>query len=197
MARIEIIVIAVTAFLVANLYTDGKYARWLMSKKKFFQMGLLILGAILVYWTIKTNPLTASSVMANNEYLKYLPMDQNTSQIISPILDFTSKHNSLFGGDATRPRIDVSDLNRPKQMVDNVASSSSFVPKTKRSVSDMRKRLVASNQGWRCGDCNEQLSAWFEVDHIQRLDRGGSNEVNNLCALCPNCHRKKTFCENL
>tara|TARA_B100001063_G_C16489493_1_gene416675 strand:+ start:126 stop:623 length:498 start_codon:yes stop_codon:yes gene_type:complete len=67
----------------------------------------------------------------------------------------------------------------------------------KRSVGETKKKFVASQQNWKCGDCQDQLSAWFEVDHKQRLDRGGTNELNNLVALCRNCHGKKTALENM
>jgi len=68
---------------------------------------------------------------------------------------------------------------------------------TKRSVSETKKKFVASRQNWKCGDCNEQLSAWFEVDHKVRLEYGGSNHVDNLVALCRECHGRKTTMENL
>ena len=31
------------------------------------------------------------------------------------------------------------------------------------------------------------LGATFEVDHIKDLQYGGTNHVDNLAALCPNC----------
>jgi len=68
---------------------------------------------------------------------------------------------------------------------------------TKRSVSETKKKFVASSQNWKCGDCGEQLSAWFEVDHKVRLEYGGSNHIDNLVALCRECHGRKTTMENL
>jgi 5-methylcytosine-specific restriction endonuclease McrA len=68
---------------------------------------------------------------------------------------------------------------------------------TKRSVSETKKKFVASSQNWKCGDCSEQLSAWFEVDHKVRLEYGGSNHIDNLVALCRECHGRKTTMENL
>ena len=68
---------------------------------------------------------------------------------------------------------------------------------TKRSVSETKKKYVASNQNWKCGDCQKQLNAWFEVDHKTRLEYGGSNHIDNLVALCRECHGKKTTIENL
>lgn len=62
----------------------------------------------------------------------------------------------------------------------------------KRSVSETKKKYVAAQQGWKCGDCQRQLPAWFEVDHVIALEHGGSNHVDNLVALCRDCHGKKT-----
>ena len=45
--------------------------------------------------------------------------------------------------------------------------------------------------------CRMKLPAWFEVDHKIRLDRGGTNEVDNLVAYCRNCHGEKTAMENI
>ena len=68
---------------------------------------------------------------------------------------------------------------------------------TKRSVSETKKKFVAARQNWHCGKCQKQLPAWFEVDHTVRLEHGGSNHVDNLVALCRDCHGEKTAMENL
>jgi 5-methylcytosine-specific restriction endonuclease McrA len=68
---------------------------------------------------------------------------------------------------------------------------------TKRSVSETKKKFVASSQNWKCGNCNKQLNHTFEVDHKKRLEYGGTNEVSNLIALCRNCHGEKTAMENM
>ena len=39
--------------------------------------------------------------------------------------------------------------------------------------------------------CGQMLEATFEVDHKVELQNGGTNHVDNLWALCPNCHREK------
>ena len=68
---------------------------------------------------------------------------------------------------------------------------------TKSMAAPFISHNVASQQQWKCGDCGDSLTAWFEVDHKQRLDRGGNNEISNLVALCRNCHGKKTALENM
>ena len=69
--------------------------------------------------------------------------------------------------------------------------------KQKRNVSEQTKKYVASNQNWRCKNCNVILDASYEVDHIIPLYLGGSNDIKNLRALCRNCHGKKTLEDNM
>jgi hypothetical protein len=191
--RIEIVLFLITAFIIANIYTDGKYLKMALSWKKYYQMAGVALGALFIYWVLKKNPLHAKNIlMTSNDYLKYMPVDRNTSNILSPILDFTSKH-SFSNGNEEYPIVHVPGPN--DRSIDKMMNSGKKA--TKRSVSETKKKFVASRQGWKCGDCGEQLNAWFEVDHKQRLEYGGSNHIDNLLALCRECHGKKTTIENL
>ena len=63
----------------------------------------------------------------------------------------------------------------------------------KRYVSVKNKKTVASNQKWNCNICKNMLDETYEIDHIRPLYKGGTNNIINLQALCPNCHRKKTI----
>jgi hypothetical protein len=102
------------------------------------------------------------------------------------------------GGGAYSPNQMTSQQRRVLQSGQNEpGSSGGQVKATKRSVSETKKKFVAAQQGWKCGACKQQLPAWFEVDHKIRLDNGGSNHVDNLVALCRDCHGKKTAFENL
>lgn len=61
-----------------------------------------------------------------------------------------------------------------------------------RKVSESMKKKIAANQEWKCNSCEMLLSHVFEVDHIQPLFLGGTNDQQNLSALCRECHGKKT-----
>jgi hypothetical protein len=146
-----------------------------------------------LYILLKKNPANAQNILVtSNEYLKYLPVDKNTSSILSPILDFTSK-NSFRNGGGEHEVVQVP--NQQTRYAERMMHSGK--KGTKRSVSETKKKFVASRQNWKCGECNDQLNAWFEVDHKIRLEYGGSNHVDNLVALCRECHGKKTTIENL
>jgi len=180
--RFELIIFFVAGFIIANIYTDGKYMKLVLSWKKYYQMAGVAFGAFVLYWLVRKNPNHAKNIiMASNEYVKYLPVDKNTTDMISPLLDFTSK--SLPG--------------KYENQYEERILQSGGDGKTKRSVSETKKKFVASRQEWKCGDCKILLPAWFEIDHIKRLEHGGSNHVDNLLALCRDCHGKKTAIENL
>ena len=161
-------------------------------------MAGIALGGFMLFVLFKKFPAKAHDIIrGSNEYLKYLPVDRETTSMLSPILDFTAKQN-IFGDmdDLSYPAVSA-----PPGSIDRLSrsggSGSDVKKATKRSVSETKKKFVASSQNWKCGDCGEQLSAWFEVDHKVRLEYGGSNHIDNLVALCRECHGRKTTMENL
>lgn len=190
--RFELVLFAIAAFLMANIYTDGKYLKLVISWKKYYQMAGIALGAFMIYWLIKKNPLYAQKIITtSNDYLKYLPVDKNAAMMVSPVLDFTAKHG--FNGEQYNAPV----VEMPTHTSQYERISQSGKKATKRSVSETKKKFVAASQNWHCGKCARQLPAWFEVDHKTRLEYGGSNHVDNLVALCRDCHGEKTALENL
>jgi len=194
--RIELIIFGVTAFLIANVYTDGKYWKLLQTNQKYYKMAGIALGGLMMYVLFKKFPAKATDIIrGSNEYIKYLPIDRETTSILSPILDFTAKQNIRNSGDEYAYPVSGIPPQQEDRNINRIVNSGKKA--TKRSVSETKKKFVASRQNWKCGDCGEQLSAWFEVDHKIRLEYGGSNHVDNLVALCRECHGRKTTMENL
>lgn len=70
---------------------------------------------------------------------------------------------------------------------------SSLSSSKKRNVTSVTKKVVAANQKWRCGLCHQLLDETYEVDHVIPLYLGGTNDISNLMALDPICHKKKTL----
>lgn len=192
--RLEIFILGLTAFFVYNAYTDGKYTKMLMSFKKYYKMIFYALLGIGIYYMLKRNPTKSKDMLlyANN-YIKYLPIDRNSMDMLSPIIDFTGTPDSSF----------MESFNGISPQTPGFFSSgdqrilSSGKGGSKRSVSETKKKYVASNQEWKCGHCHSQLDHTFEIDHKVRLEYGGGNDVQNLIALCRNCHGKKTASENM
>jgi len=203
--RFELWLFVIVCALLFHVYSDGKYVKKLMSYKKYLQMGGILVGACIFYVLIKKNPKHAENIiMGSNEYLKYLPVDKNTTSMISPILDFTSKRSFSRGGATPQEIGQENGFQYPVLQVPTAQQRSaenvllrSGKQGTKRSVSETKKKFVASRQSWKCGGCQKMLNAWFEVDHKIRLADGGSNHVDNLVAYCRECHGEKTAIENL
>lgn len=53
-------------------------------------------------------------------------------------------------------------------------------------------RQVAAAQRWECRACATLLPAAFQIDHVNPLWAGGADSLDNLQALCANCHADKT-----
>lgn len=203
--KIEFTIIAITAFFIYNAYHDGKYTKILISWKRYYQMAFYGFLGLSLYLFIKKHPTqTKSMIYHANDLIKYMPIDKSSADLLTPVLNFASENTFLNKQPSTNitpqhSRMLSSGGNTTSGNVPgvNVPGININGKPTKRSVSETKKKYVASMQGWRCGKCTEQLTAWFEVDHKIRLDRGGTNEISNLVALCRNCHGEKTALENL
>jgi hypothetical protein len=202
--RVEIVLLLVTGFLIYNTYHDGKYTKMFMAGKKYYQMAFYGVLGIGVYLLLKRNPAQCKTMLLHaNNMVKYMPIDKSSMNMINPILDFTAGEQSGGGGGDGNGR---ENNNRTGAFMSSFMESNNLNEQrilqsgkkaTKRSVSETKKKFVASQQSWKCGDCQNQLTAWFEVDHVKRLEYGGGNEVGNLVALCRECHGKKTAMENM
>jgi 5-methylcytosine-specific restriction endonuclease McrA len=66
-----------------------------------------------------------------------------------------------------------------------------------------QRRQIAKRQNWLCAgqQCQEaqtkQELQEYDIDHIIPLHLGGTEEPDNLQALCPGCHRRKTDQERI
>ena len=176
--KTRFIIFVGTIFLIMNTYHDGKYIELIKSWKKYYIMaGYFFLGMSVLYYISKNPEDGLGLVSAGSGLLQSIPLDKHSKDIITPFLTTTIPQ--------TTP-LQVQERDYTQQ-----------TRTTKRSVSESRKKFVAAQQNWCCAGCGCQLPAWYEVDHKQRLEYGGTNEIDNLEALCRDCHGKKTMIENL
>lgn len=172
--RIGLAIIIITIFLLINTYHDGYYTKFFSINKKYFQMFSIGFIGFSLYLLIKKKPKETKEILSYaNKFIKYIPIDKTSKSFIGPVLDFTS-----------------SNTTSPPQMKRMMHSG---LNTTKRSVSETKKKYIASQQNWKCKKCNNQLKATFEIDHVMELNAGGTNHVSNLEALCRECHGQKTM----
>jgi len=173
--NLKFIVLLVTGGVLYNTYHDNFLVHHMKTKLKYYKMAVIAVFGIGLFMVMSRNPGESWNTMhAVKNYIHVLPIDKGAKDMIKPFLE----RNEPV----------------PSGSIDKITASSRT---HKRSVSETKKKYIASQQNWKCNHCKEQLTAWFEVDHIQRLDQGGTNDVQNLVALCRNCHGEKTSMENI
>ena len=183
--------------------------------RKYIKMATFGFFGLSMYLFLKKNPANSQTIMHHaNELIKYMPISRESADMLTPFFDMTNKR-AFFGGnnngndDEAEDWSNTTTSKRQQYNINKMMSSGGNsgmatngngvgvgVKATKRSVSESKKKFVAAQQSWKCGDCKRQLPSWFEVDHKIRLENGGSNAVDNLVALCRDCHGKKTAFEN-
>ena len=191
--KIEYLFIIILIPILLNIYYDGKILT-LLNKfnikqyEKYYKMAIIIFIFFCIYIFIKKNPNNKKEFFKSaSNYVKYLPVDKNTTAMLHPFLNMASNYN-----DNTYSNNNYNNLTPQQSKILTSGGRSN-----KRSVSETKKKYVAAQQNWKCKHCKCQLPAWFEVDHVKKLEYGGSNSIDNLEALCRNCHGKKTAFENL
>lgn len=197
--KLELLVLAVSGFFIANTYYDGNYIKLLQSWQKYFKMAGFAFAGLSIYLFLKKNPNQSHSLVQElSNIVKFMPSAKSTLDIFTPFTDFTNQTPFMGGGGfGGMSNTNFSNQHQSHQQHQINRMMESGKTGTKRCVSETKKKFVASQQSWNCGHCQKQLPAWFEVDHKIRLDNGGSNHVDNLVALCRDCHGKKTAMENL
>jgi hypothetical protein len=65
----------------------------------------------------------------------------------------------------------------------------------KRKLSESLKKVIASEQEWKCKSCQDTLPPSYQVDHIIPHSISQNDNKDNLVALCANCHSVKTQTE--
>lgn len=203
--KLELFIFGITAFLIFNTYYDGKYLKVFHSWQKEIKMSTFAFVGLSLYIFLKRNPGQSQSMLSHaNDIIRYMPISRSSADMLSPFLDFANNKSMFQDGDASGGNGlgggaglaggGAGGGRREAQMEARLRSSGRNNA-TKRSVSETKKKFVAAQQSWKCGHCDRQLPAWYEVDHIVRLEHGGSNNVDNLVALCRDCHGKKTAME--
>jgi hypothetical protein len=216
MVKTEYIVFIITAILIVNTYYDGQLIKIFQSNQKWIKMATFGFIGLSLFMFLRRNPENSRQLLYHaNDIIKYMPISKGTADMITPFFNMTKTGGlpsndgvamggamggamagvgtagmgSAVGARTVQPSLvgGTAGMSAAERRVINSGKGSS-----KRSVSETKKKYVAAQQGWKCGDCQRQLPAWFEVDHVIALEHGGSNHVDNLVALCRDCHGKKT-----
>ena len=71
------------------------------------------------------------------------------------------------------------------------------IPRRKK-INQNKRIKIAASQRWRCNHCDMLFNeGGWDINHKLRVALGGSNDIENLEALCKNCHGVVTANERI
>ena len=208
--RYGIFILLGTVFMLYKVYKGYSFTDSVIKNAKYIKMGIYAFMGLSLYWYITKKPYDSYKLLRNaNRMVKYLPIDKNSADILEPLFNMTKdeslmtnifdnihSENTSSSLSSSQPSFSIPSYGNTfetPQMKRMMNSGMNVNPtSSSRSVSQMKKKFVASRQKWHCDSCKNMLDHTFEVDHIQELQYGGTNHVDNLVALCRNCHGRKT-----
>ena len=90
--KLELFIGTLVLVFITNIYYEGKIIAKIKSYQKYYKMALIAFIGLCVYLYLKRSPQNAKAFFNNaNGYIKYLPIDRQTTSIVSPLIDFTGK----------------------------------------------------------------------------------------------------------
>jgi hypothetical protein len=185
MSCIDWIVILTICFICY----DGYYNRFgrlhhYWGLRRHAKLACMCAGALIFYLSMRTSPIHSQQMMIHLYNAmggkRSIPWSPEAMRAVAPVTDFTSM--------ATSP---------PAPVPVPYTAPTGGTKATKRCVSETKKKFVAARQNWTCDVCHKMLTHTYEIDHRTRLEFGGSNDADNLVALCRECHGQKTAMENM
>ena len=175
---IKLWIVIICSVVLYNIYCEKNMFAKFNKYKKYYKMSIVIIMGFGALSVVNKSPkMSYDNMKTLKEFIQVMPIDRQSKDILTPFLSSDSNSSS-----------------REQSSMRKLETSGS--KGTKRSVSDTKKKYVASQQNWTCIKCDQTLNHTFEVDHKVRLEYGGTNEVSNLEALCRECHGQKTSFEN-
>ena len=81
--KIELLIITLTIFFIANTYYDGKYVKLIKSWKKYYQMAGIGFVGLSAYVFMKKYPSHTRSLFTDaSKMVKYMPIDKEAGDLI-------------------------------------------------------------------------------------------------------------------
>ena len=159
-------------FRIKSFFTKGK------KTLTYLYLGMILLN-VAYFWFSKSKP---DKIVENTNKSTNANVNANANANVNANANANVNANANANANVNVKAVQV------KYLLNKLSGK-----KENRNVSALKKKIVAANQQWKCGICQRLLDETYEVDHIVPLYQGGSNDISNLMALDPICHKKKTF----
>jgi hypothetical protein len=150
------------------------------------------------------------NIILPKDYLDDI-MRQSVEQKIIPKVKFSSLRNiksmryengvKLFAKDNYATHAEIKKINQVGIPFKNQSFTEMllqlleffYTTKRERIPAELKEQIIQEQNGV-CMDCRK-VHEKYQIDHIKPLITGGTNERDNLQALCISCHRDKTVSE--
>ena len=97
--KLEVLVLAVSGFFIANTYYEGNYVKILQSWQKYFKMAGFAFAGLSIYLFLKKNPNQSQSLVQElTNIVKFMPSAKSTLDVFTPFTDFTNQTPFMGGG---------------------------------------------------------------------------------------------------
>jgi len=125
--KLELLILAITGFFIANTYYDGNYIKLIQGWQKYFKMAGFAFAGLSIYLFLKKNPSQSHTVIQQAaNIIKSMPSAKSSLDVLTPFTDFTNQTSFMPGSSE-------------QQQINRIMDSGK--KGTKRCVSETKKNL--------------------------------------------------------
>ena len=147
--------------------------------------------------SIKTNEEPNETVTLNEWMIKNMIQNNNDQiRILHETISEKTKENEKIQAELQSARATIKENNKNIKDLKFQLGCPAKGKTCRRYLPKQYRRNIIESQQNKCNICSSELSDYYEIDHIIAMQFGGTDELNNLQALCCECHARKSRTEN-
>ena len=94
--KVELLVLAITGFFIANTYHDGKYMAMVKSWTKYYKMAGIAFAGLSAYLFFKKYPSDSRTLLsAGAGVIRHLPVDRGAVDFLDPFIQMTKSSGNM------------------------------------------------------------------------------------------------------
>lgn len=79
--------------------------------------------------------------------------------------------------------------------LEKLSTNEKICERKRRKINEKTRQEICTKQNRQCKTCEKSFDKYFHIDHIVAIRFGGTDCIENLQALCAECHNNKSIAE--
>ena len=145
----------------------------------------------------KTCPVAIKNTKKKNEVQSVKNEITNKNAIIQGLKNEITNKNAIIRELKTQFKtLETTNKQLLRQITEENDTQHVVVKHGRQKIPLKTRELIRNKQENKCKQCTHELTPYFHLDHEVAMRFGGNHDIDNLQALCAECHTRKSTLES-